>query len=246
MFERIMTGLHAALIAAFAVLAIVAVMFGRGFELLAARNGMGAWWFLAVWLLLSVVVALLSDSIVRWKVGLGMMAASLIVMGVAGVMQGAPLGIEMAGALSVLAALLVFSANRLQARSLKKSSRPQATAATLPKAVDWSRRLSWWVLSICMIEAFRLSHLGVGDQQKAIGCIGMLIAFFVMLPGLSVSIWFPRIASGCWLLSAGLLALIAWKSVNLSSAAGAASVLLCAILLGFATRRDTDNSELPQ
>lgn len=246
MFERVMTGLHAALIAAFAVLATTAVILGHGFELLAARGGTGAWWFIAVWLSLSALLAVLPDAIVRWKAALRITAAILVATALAGLWQGVPLGMAMSVSLVVLAALLLFSATRLQPRARKKIHRPQAATPSPQAAIDWPRRLSWWVWAICMIEAFRLSHLGIGDQQKAIGCVGMLIGFFVMLPALSVSTWYPRLASVCWLLSAALLAAVAWTSTNISSAGGAVMVTVCASLLWFAVRHDTDKSELPQ
>ncbi|WP_293775605.1 hypothetical protein [uncultured Oxalicibacterium sp.] len=246
MFERLMTGLHASLVAAFAVLATAAVMLGRGFELLAATGGMGAWWFIAAWLLLSAMIAVLPEAIVRWKAGLRITAIALVVTALAGLRQDVPLAVEMSVSLIVLAALLLFAASRLQARVLKKINRPQAAVTVARTATDWPRRLSWWVLALCMLEAFRLSHLGIGDQQKAIGCLGMLIAFFVMLPSLSVSTWYPRLASACWLLSAVFLAGVAWTSSNISSAGGTVLVAMCASLLWFAVRQDTDKSELPQ
>lgn len=249
MFERAMNGLHVALTAALAAMALASVIWGADFELLAARQGNGAWWFIGIWLGLSIAIAVLPGSIVQWRAGLYVSAAALLVTALAGLWRAAPHAVTMGIALLALAAILVFSAWQLRARPHKPARvSAKAVRATKPVAqpADWKRRLCWWILALCMAEAFRMAHLGAGNAVKAVGSLGMLLAFFVLLPALSVSTWFPRLAGACWLLAAGLLAWLLWHTPGISVAIGVALLAAGGVMLLRAPPHDVDKSEMPQ
>jgi len=246
MFERAMIGLHVSLAATLAMLALAAIALGANLELLATRNGNGAWWFIGIWLVLSTAIASIPRVMIMWLTGLRACAIALGIVTVAGIWQHSPLAIEMAIALSVLVMIMLFVSHQLHARPSKPMRHAIIVSPIIKQRVDWARRLSWWVLVLCMAEAFRLGQIGSGDVAKGIGNVGMLLSFFVMLPFLSVSTWFPRLAGMGWLLSATLLAAMAFHSSNLSSAVGSVLTASCAVMLLRAKAADADKSELPQ
>lgn len=225
-----MTGLHVGLAIALATLALMSILLGADFELLTARQGSAAWWFIVIWLATSLVIAVLPNTLIMWRVGLFLSAATLIATAIAGILVAARLGWMLAIALFLLAALLLFAATRLKARQ-RNVATPTIGKTICSSSINWPRRLSWWVLSICMLEAFRMSYTGAGDVIKAIGCAGMLIAFFLMLPALSLSTWYPRFSAATWILSALSFATLAWLSASLVIWSAAALCMLCAMLM---------------
>lgn len=250
MFERAMTGLHVALTAALATMALASVLLGADFELLAARQGNGAWWFIGIWLVLSALIAVLPGSIVQWRAGLYVSAAALLVTALAGLWRGAPHAMAMGIALLALAVILVFSAWQLRARP-HKPARAVASKAAHPassdaRPVDWKRRLCWWIVALCMAEAFRMAHLGAGNAVKGAGSFGMLLVFFVLLPALSVSTWFPRLAGVGWLLATVPMTWLLWHTPSVSVAIGMALVAAGGVMLLRAPAHDIDKSEMPQ
>ncbi|GGC11883.1 hypothetical protein GCM10007205_21250 [Oxalicibacterium flavum] len=242
MFERAMTGLHVALTAALAAMAVASVLLGADFELLAARQGNGAWWFIGIWLVLSALIAVLPGSIVQWRAGLCVSAAALLVAALAGLWRGAPHAMAMGIALLTLAAILVFSAWQLRARPHK----PAHLARSDARPADWKRRLCWWIVVLCMAEAFRMAQLGAGNAVKGAGSFGMLLVFFVLLPALSVSTWFPRLAGIGWLLATVPMTWLLWRTPSVSVAIGMALVAAGGVMLLRAPVQDIDKSEMPQ
>ncbi|HWU98729.1 MAG TPA: hypothetical protein VN114_09465 [Oxalicibacterium sp.] len=248
MFERSMIGLHVTFAAVFALLACAAIWWGVDFELLSARNGHAAWWFLGIWLLLSLAIAFIPPSIVTvWRTGLFFCMAVLVLVVIAGIRQNSPLAMDMAVALMVIAAPIMFVTQKLRAQPAKsvRNTAPVLAPPMARQKINWSRRLCWCVLALCMLEAFRLGQVS-SNLLKGVGSAGMLLSFFVMLPALSVSTWFPRIASACWFLAAALLIAMAWYSSSISSALGVAPVVICVVLLWRTKPQDISKSELPQ
>lgn len=240
-----MTGLHAGLAIALIAIALAAILLGADFELLGARKGNATWWFIGIWLATSFLIGALPNTFIMWRAGLFITAISLVVTAAAGIVVAVPLAWSIAISLALLAALLLFSASKLQLRqrNLKKS---EAKAPKDSAVVNWTRRISWWVLTVSMLEAFRMSHAGAGEAVKAIGCVGMLIVFFLMLPTLSLLNWYPRLSAMTWAFSAVLLAVLGWSSTNASVWIGSVLSLLCSGLMLRLNPNDTASDEVAQ
>lgn len=246
MFERVMTGLHAGLVIALTTLALMSMLFGADFELLAARHAHADWVCIVIWLVVSGAIAMLPTVMMMWRTGLYAGAAMLVATAIAGIWYQAPHAAAMAIALCIAAALLIFFARKLHARPVQRLVERNAAMASMhmQKQIDWVRRISWWVLALSMAEAFRLAQFGSSGAVKGIGSVGMLLCFFVMLPSLSVSTWFPRLASFVWMLSCLILAAIGWNTFNVSVLCGVLLVGGCAVMLSRVRPHDMDG-ELP-
>lgn len=254
MFERWMIGLFGASVVALTAVCVASVLLRARFELLLNQKGWGVWAFLAGWLVLGALIARISRPVAAWRIVLGLTAFVLGATAVAGFAVGSALSAEFLAALSLGAVLCIAIAmmigeervKRPRVRRLRVGSyaahRPLSTGA-LDSIAVWRKRvirgLPFWATGIVFVESFRLAFVVNQDPARGAGMVGMLIAFFLLLPAASLATWLPRT-------SATLYAIAASGSAMLLSKTGMAQWAIAAIGatgLAVAASRDKPRSE---
>lgn len=229
MFDRIMAALLTAAPTALLLCATTSLWLGRRLELLPGNQGMGPWLFIVLWLLLTTLTAQAKQPVSVWRRGLYGNAAGSATVALSGLLLHAPQAGAMAAACAVAA--LACSAGAM-ALPLADAT-PVRTPARARRAGLLRRcigGLPWWVLAACFVESFRIAQTG-GDGRGA-GHTGMLIAFFVLLPALSVVRWFRGPALFVWLIGGALLGWLGIEADRPILAVLALMALLCARPLG--------------
>jgi hypothetical protein len=251
MFERCMIGLHAGAVASLALIGGLSLIFGRDLELLALNHGAGPWLWLALWLGLALMIALARRALVAWRLGLGACSAALGASALVGWLSRAPLASEVGVSAAVLAlacsalacglgagrvrhvrlerlptsaAAAATSHAAVAAGAQRRASPPPSTVATLATVAAWAP----FPIAFCTFFAWAR---GAGPLRDA-GHVGMLLAFFGLLPGAALRRWFPRVSGLCFALTALGIAALAWRSGSLlagflavAAGAGAARVV---------------------
>jgi hypothetical protein len=228
LLERSLVGLHCGAVAALAVTVCFSSWLGRRFELLPLNHGAGPWVWLGAWLVLTVLIALPRRARLAWQVGLATCAVSLVLAAAAGAAQRVELATSVgAGALLLALGCAAIALGLREARApAARRPAPTAGAAVSVRVSSQARGArgaaqglreglaAWapwclWLLifGVCFVGAWK----GVGDA-RAVGHTGMLVAFFVMLPGLSLRHWLERVAIAAWLLSGALLGMLGVRS----------------------------------
>jgi hypothetical protein len=260
MFERCMIGLHAGAVASLALLGGLSLIFGRRLELLAINAGAGPWLWLALWLGLALAIALARRALVAWRLGLGACSAALGASALVGWLARAPLAGEVGAGAAVLAlacAALGWAIGEQRVLAVRGSRRlTTPTAAVKPDAAAAAgaeRRparvssmgatgAAWapFVVAFCLF--FGWAH-GAGPLRDA-GHVGMLLAFFWLLPGAALRRWLPRASGLCFSFAALGIAALAWRSGSL--AAGLLALASGAGAVRVARRRAlADAAEVP-
>lgn len=209
--------------------AATSLWLGRRLELLPGNQGMGPWLFILLWLLLTTLAAQAKQPVSVWRRGLYGNAAGSATVALSGLLLHSPQSGAMAAACAVAA--LACSAGAM-ALPLADAT-PVRTPARARRAGLLRRCISglpWWVLAACFVESFRIAQTG-GDGRGA-GHTGMLIAFFILLPALSLVTWFRGPARLAWLIGSTLLGWLALAADRPVLAALALTALLCARPLG--------------
>lgn len=229
MFDRIMAALLTAAPIALLLCAATSLWLGRRLELLPGNQGLGPWLFILLWLLLTALNARATQPVAVWRRGLYGNAVGSATVALSGLLLHAPQAGAVASACAVIA--LACSAGAMQ---LPRASTASARAPARARRTGLLRRcmngLPWWVLAACFVESFRIAQAG-GDGRGA-GHTGMLIAFFVLLPALSVVRWFRGPALFVWLIGGTLLGWLGIEADRPILAVLALMALLCALPLG--------------
>jgi len=248
MFERCMIGLHAAAAAALALIAIVSLLFGSRFELLTLNAGPGPWVWLGAWLLLSLLIAGQRRPVAGWRLGLGACSVLFGVTAVLGLLRRAPLALPVGATLLLLAAgagalaLAIDESRVLAVRGRRRAlagaptRRPSGVGRTARRASDagrWRVRaataIAWGLCALSFCVFFAWAQARSGGRVEAAGHAGMLLVFFVLVPGAGGGAWFPRAFAAIWLLSAGSMSWLALRVERPALLALALAVALCAV-----------------
>ncbi|MBA3624389.1 MAG: hypothetical protein H0W48_08045 [Methylibium sp.] len=241
-----MVGLHLGAVAALTAVAAASLVWGAGFELLKIKQGSGHWVFIALWLLAAALIALPQRAVAAWKCGLAAFVGVCCIAAVLGLWRGAPLALGVAVSLAVLAlgaaaAARAVSEHRVKRTRTRSGETVKDSATVLPvggvdtdlpplarvrRAVGLNGVL-WWSWALLFVQAFRCAHTGDAAAVRGVGHAAMLLSFFVMLPALCVSRWWPRPAAAAWGVAAALwLALAAHTPMGWTVAAAAGSAIL--------------------
>ncbi len=209
--------------------AATSLWLGRRLELLPGNQGLGPWLFILFWLLLTTLTARATQPVAVWRRGLYGNAVGSATVALSGLLQHAPQAGAMAAACAATA-LACSAGAMLLPRAGTASARAPARARRTTLLRRCMNGLPWWVLAACFVESFRIAQTG-GDGRGA-GHTGMLLAFFVQLPALSLVTWFRRPARIAWLIGSVLLGWLALAADRPVLAALALTALLCARPLG--------------
>jgi len=209
--------------------AATSLWLGRRLELLPGNQGLGPWLFILLWLLLTTLTARATQPVAVWRRGLYGNAVGSATVALSGLLQHSPQAGAMAAACAV-AALACSAGAMLLPRASTASARAPARARRTGLLRRCMNGLPWWVLATCFVESFRIAQTG-GDGRGA-GHTGMLIAFFVLLPALSVVRWFRGPALFVWLIGGALLGWLGIEADRPILAVLALMALLCARPLG--------------
>jgi len=229
LFDRIMAALLTAAPTALLLCAATSLWLGRRLELLPGNQGMGPWLFIVLWLLLTTLNVRATQPVAVWRRGLYGNAVGSATVALSGLLLHAPQAGAMAAACAV-AALACSAGAMALPRADATPVRPPARARRAGLLRRCISGLPWWVLAACFVESFRIAQTG-GDGRGA-GHTGMLIAFFVLLPALSVVRWFRGPALFVWLIGGALLGWLGIEADRPILAVLALMALLCARPLG--------------
>jgi len=236
LFERIMAALLTAAPTALLLCAATSLWLGRRLELLPGNQGLGPWLFILLWLLLTALNARATQPVAVWRRGLHGNAVGSATVALSGLLQHSPQAGAMAAACAVAAlacstgAMALPRAGTAPVRAPARARRPTLLRRCM-------NGLPWWVLAACFVESFRIAQTA-GDGRGA-GHTGMLLAFFVLLPALSLVAWFRGPARLAWLIGSALLGWLALAVDRPVLAALALTALLCARPLGGRTLPST-------
>lgn len=231
MIERFFLSLHATVPATLVAVTLVQLFPPERLTSPSLRPAWLVWLTVGIWLASSLLLALSRRRIVLWKIALHSTGALLLAAACAGVATGAAVATSMLVSLAVIGAMCVATAAAIGEHRVKRhqhaarqarSERRQASAA--PWLPQVARGLPFWIAGALLVEAFRLAHVGQ-DALRGSGMVGMVIAFFLLLPGATLATWLPRTAA----LLFGAASLL-WTSVALK--AGLPQWWLAALLCG--------------
>ena len=88
-----------------------------------------------------------------------------------------------------------------------------------------TQALSFWLAGLLAIESFRIAHIVAAEPARSAGMLGLLVAFFLVLPAATLQAWWPRAAAVLAALAAAALAGLAWRS-GMAVWGGAAALCL--------------------
>lgn len=201
MIERFFLGLHATVPASLVAVTLVQLFPPERLTSPALRPAWVVWLTVGIWLASSLLLALSRRRIVLWKIALHSTGALLLAAGCAGMATGTAVATSMLISLAIIGTLCVASAAAIGEHRVKRhqgaagparSERRQANPGSwLPQV---ARGLPFWIAGALLVEAFRLAHTGQ-DALRGSGMVGMVIAFFLLLPGATLSTWLPRTAA---------------------------------------------------
>ncbi len=231
--------LHATVPAAVLVAVLVHLWPPAGLPPLAQRPVWAVWTLIATWLLASLLAAWALRHLALWRVSLGATGVLLGLAGVAGLVLGAPLQWPMLASLValgvVLAALAAFigparvQANRRRDSGGKGAHHHRRTTRWRWPAMLSTQTLSFWLAGLLAMESFRIAHIVAVEPARSAGMLGLLVAFFLVLPAASLQAWWPRAAALLAALAAAGLAGLAWRSgtAQWATAVWAGAAALC-------------------
>ncbi|AVS89574.1 hypothetical protein C8238_16160 [Paracidovorax avenae] len=250
---RFYVALHAALPAALVGAVLLHWFPPAGLEPLARRPAWTAWAAIGLWLLASALLgALAQHATPLWRVALCSVAALLLLAGVSGWMQRAPLFLPMLAALSALALACAGLARcigpgRVQAEQTGRNAGrglrvgPAGNAGPrrhrLRTALHvMGRYLPFWLAGLLALESFRIAHLAAPGPERPAGMLGLLLACLVALPAATLRTWLPRTSATLWVLATLCHAGLAAKAGPLPWALAAGLCALAAVQAAWKTR----------
>ncbi|BFO57167.1 hypothetical protein [Acidovorax sacchari] len=250
---RFYIALHAALPAALLAAVLLHWFPPAGLEPLARRPAWTAWAAIGLWLLASALLgALARQASPLWRMALCAAAALLLLAGVSGWMQRAPLSLPVLAALSALA-LACAGLARCIGPGRVQAERAGRNAGSGPRGGSpgnaWPRRhrlraalhamarhLPFWLAGLLALESFRIAHLAAPGPDRPAGMLGLLLACLVVLPAATLRTWLPRTSATLWALAAGCHAGLAAKAGPLPWALAAGLCALAAVHAAWKTR----------
>lgn len=226
--------LHATVPAAVLVAVLVHLWPPAGLPPLSQRPVWAVWALIATWLAASLLAAWALRHLALWRVSLGSAGALLGLAGAAGLVLGTPLQWPMLASLlalgAVLAGLAAFigparvQANRRrdsgggshgthhnQHHHHRRTARWRWRRPAMPSTPS-TQALSFWLAGLLAIESFRIAHIVAAEPARSAGMLGLLTAFFLVLPAATLQAWWPRAAAVLAALAASALAGLAWRS----------------------------------
>ncbi|MBS7776768.1 hypothetical protein [Acidovorax sp. CCYZU-2555] len=253
---RCFLALHATVPAAMLVAMLVHLWPPAGLAPLAQRPAWAVWTLIATWLITSLLAAWALRHLALWRVSLCAAGALLGLVGAAGLVLGAPLQWPMLASLValgvVLAGLAAFigpartQANRRRdTRRDSNSPAPRSNPRWRWPAMPSTQTLSFWLAGLLTIEAFRIAHIVAAEPSRSAGMLGLLVAFFLVLPAATLQAWWPRAAAVLAALAAAALAGLAWRSGMGVWAIGAALCLAMGIAVLRRLQRQGLNDAAP-
>lgn len=219
--ERWLIGLHTGAVAALGVVVAASLWRGRALELLPQNAGAGPWLWLLLWLVLAALISR-ARPLLAWRLGIGACALGLLLPASVGLVQRAPFAQAMALSLLLLASACVaigFASGRARARPLRRALASEGSASEA-RAQQHSPRerlqrampaLLWLGCVVVFCVCFAWARIGAGAAVQGSGHVGMLLTFFVLIPALGLSRWFPRLAAALWLSAALLFGLLSLR-----------------------------------
>lgn len=238
---RCFLALHATVPAAVLVAVLVHLWPPAGLPPLAQRPVWAVWTLIATWLLASLLAAWALRHLALWRVSLGAAGVLLGLAGAAGLVLGAPLQWPMMAGLAALGSVLAGLAAaigpaRVQASRRNSGSHPIHGGGHTPRrTMRWRWRwpstqtLSFWLAALLAVESFRIAHVVAAEPARSAGMLGLLVAFFLVLPAATLQAWWPRAAAVLAALASAALAWLAWRSDSVVWAGAAALCLAMAI-----------------
>ena len=239
---RCFLALHATVPAAVLVAVLVHLWPPAGLPPLAQRPVWAVWTLIGTWLIASLLAACALRHLALWRVSLGSAGGLLVLAGAAGLVLGTPLQWPMLASLValgvVLAGLAAFiGPARVQANRRRDSNgrgthhhhHHRHTTRWRWPSMPSTQTLSFWLAGLLAIESFRIAHIVAVEPARAASMLGLLIAFFLVLPAATLQAWWPRAAAVLAALAAGALAGLAWRSgmVPWATAVWASAAALC-------------------
>lgn len=230
--------LHATVPAAVLVAVLVHLWPPAGLPPLAQRPVWAVWTLIATWLLASLLAAWALRHLALWRVSLGATGVLLGLAGVAGLVLGAPLQWPMLASLVALGVVLAGLAAFIGPARVQANRRRDNGSHLPRRATRWRLRwpampstqaLSFWLAGLLAIESFRIAHILAVEPARSAGMLGLLIAFFLVLPAATLQAWWPRTAALLAALAAAALAGLAWRSgtAQWATAVWAGAAALC-------------------
>jgi MFS family permease len=214
--ERLLLGLYAAVPLALLVATLIQLFPPSGLAAPASRPAWLDWATVGGWSIAALLFATVR-SLWSWRAALGATAALLLGAAAAGLwLHTADAGL-FAIALTVLAGACAALAAAIDPRRVRHHRPTTARAAALPHARPRlhrriARGLPFWIVTAIMVESFRLAHLSGAGPQRGAGMVGMLLAFFLLLPAAALNTWLPRSAAALAAICAGVSGWLGWRS----------------------------------
>ncbi len=217
---RCFLALHATVPAAMLVAVLVHLWPPAGLAPLAQRPVWAVWTLIGTWLAISLLAAWALRHIALWRVSLGAAGVLLALAGAAGLVLGAPLQWPMLASLLALGAVLAGLAAFIGPARVQAKRRRDSGSHAPRRATRWRWRrpakpstqaLSFWLAALLAAESLRIA-LAAGEPARGAGMLGLLTAFFLVLPAATLQAWWPRAATVLAALAAAALAWLAWRS----------------------------------
>ncbi|MGR4869463.1 hypothetical protein ACIPRI_11430 [Variovorax sp. LARHSF232] len=219
--ERLLLGLHASLPAALLACGLLQLFPPASWSAPAQRPLWAAWAGIGAWLALSLMLAALPRRLLLWRWALTLSAVLLLAAALAGTALHSAQALSFALALVLLGAVCAALAPALGPHRLREHWRaaPSPAHAQKESARRWPlpawrrlwRALPFWVAGGLLLEAFRLAHIVAREPQRGTGMVGMLTAFFLLLPAATLAPWLPRSTAA---LAVAAAALHAWLGLR--------------------------------
>lgn len=223
MLERFLTGLYGGAMVMLVAVALASILLGRRFELLAAFGGYGAWYFIAGWLAWTIALATFARPRRSWRITLWVLSVLFVLVAVVGVFDAwrsgrvdlQNLALDIALACAALAIACVLIVLRIPQTDALADTPPKIRAT---RARDWTVAARFGFVAIALIYAFWIAQSSPpASAESGAGALGLLTAFFISLPAVSVVIWFPRSAAILHFAAACIYAWLGWWLVGLSA-----------------------------
>lgn len=234
---RCFLALHATVPAAVLVAVLVHLWPPAGLPPLAQRPVWAVWTLIGTWLAASLLAAWALRHLALWRVSLGSAGGLLVLAGAAGLVLGTPLQWPMLASLVALGVVLAGLAAFIgPARVQANRRRDSSGRGTHHHTTRWrwpsmpsTQTLSFWLAGLLAIESFRIAHIVAVEPARSAGMLGLLIAFFLVLPAATLQAWWPRAAAVLAALAAAALAGLAWRSgtAQWATAVWAGAAALC-------------------
>ncbi|MCW5284882.1 hypothetical protein [Verminephrobacter eiseniae] len=222
---------------------------------LAQRPAWPMWALIGAWLLMSALASLALRPLALWRVALGGTAALLALAGGVGLARGAALAPAMLASMATLGLACLGLAAFIGPRRVHAGRRktPQhgpapAMGQTIGHAMDHTTQHTtqrsagrrrgplrcasvlahwpFWLTGALAVESFRLAYIVAIEPARSSGMLGLLLAFFMALPGATLRAWAPGSSSVLWGVAALAYGGLALKA---GLAQWPAAAALCAI-----------------